>query len=484
MNIGIDIDNVISNFDDTVLNEYLLHDKELRNNGIINKNVNYRRGMFDWTEEEENTFYENNIERFAKKLGVIEGAKEYIDKLHEDGHFIYIITGRDNGQYTDPYNITKDWLDNHDIYYDKLILTDARIKFSKVEKCIENHIDIIVDDSISICTDCIDNGITTILMDTAYNRYSKLKRAKNWKEIYKFISNYRNDKINLILDTDASNECDDLFALAYLLKSQDKFNIEAITIAPCSHPSKNITVKDGQKSSYNEILKICNMLNFNTNNRVFKGSSNYIQNGYNEDNDAVNRIIEVALKNDKTYILVIGAITNIALAIKKEPKIVNRIELVWLGGNELGYKDNFEYNFRQDIDAVKIVFESNVKLTILPCNNVISDLKIHINILRDNLGDTELDNYLIERFCNDGYHPYNEERIIFDIAVVAYMINKRWFKTKKISTPIINTDTSYKMTKVKNKITFVTKANRDKIYKDLFKKLKGDIYENESYNNL
>ena len=37
----------------------------------------------------------------------------------------------------------------------------------------------------------------------------------------------------------------------------------------------------------------------------------YIQNGYDENNDAVNKIIEVALKNDKTYILGIGAITNI-----------------------------------------------------------------------------------------------------------------------------------------------------------------------------
>ncbi len=98
MKIGIDIDNVISNFNDTLLNEYLLHDKDLRNSGIINENAEYiRKGMFDWTEDEETNFYKSNIERIAKKLRVIEGAKEYIGKLHKDGHFIYIITGRDNG---------------------------------------------------------------------------------------------------------------------------------------------------------------------------------------------------------------------------------------------------------------------------------------------------------------------------------------------------------------------------------------------------
>ena len=62
----------------------------------------------------------------------------------------------------------------------------------------------------------------------------------------------------------------------------------------------------------------------------------FIQNGYNEENDTVSKIIEVALKNNKTYILGIGDITNIALAIRKEPRIIDKIEIVWLGGNEIG----------------------------------------------------------------------------------------------------------------------------------------------------
>ena len=43
------------------------------------------------------------------------------------------------------------------------------------------------------------------------------------------------------------------------------------------------------------------------------------------DAPAYNKIIEIALKNDMTYALGIGAITNIALAIKKEPKKVRFI---------------------------------------------------------------------------------------------------------------------------------------------------------------
>ena len=473
MRIGIDIDNVISNFNDTLLTEYILHDKELRNSGIINKDADYiRKGMFDWNEDEETNFYKNNIERIAKKLGVIEGAKEYIDKLHDDGHIICIITGRNNGEYKEPYNMTKKWLEDNNIYYDNLILTDAYDKHAKTKECLEHNIDIMIDDSVRICSDCIENGITTILMDTPYNKYSNMQRVKSWKEFYEYISNYKEDRINIILDTDTYNECDDQFALSYLIKSKKLFNIEAITVAPYSHTKRDVKVIDGQELSYNEILKICNWLNFETNNKVFKGSMDYIQNGYDKINDAVNKIIEIALKNNKTYILGIGAITNIALAIKKEPKIVNKIEIIWLGGNELGYKDNLEYNFRQDVEAVKIVFESKAKLTILPCKNIVSELRIDINTLKKYLENkSELCKYLIERFYNDGYHGIQESRVIWDIAVIAYMINKNWFETKQISCPNIRKDTSYEVTDNRHSITFVTKLDRDKIYKDLFEKL-------------
>ena len=279
-------------------------------------------------------------------------------------------------------------------------------------------------------------------------------------------------KINVILDTDTYNECDDQFALTYMLKSQDIFNIEAITIAPYSHKQRNETVISGQEKSYNEILKICNWLNFNTTNKVFKGAEDYICNGYNEINNAVNKIIEVALKNDKTYIMAIGAITNIALAIKKEPKIIDKIEVIWLGGHSLLQNNNLEFNFRQDVSAVEIVFDSKVKLTIIPCKNVASNLRISIYELKHYLNDkSELCNYLIDRFYNDGYHGKHERRVIWDISVIAYMINKKWFTSEDISCPNIKKDTSYEITTNNHKITMVNYIDVDKVYSDLFKKL-------------
>ena len=280
-------------------------------------------------------------------------------------------------------------------------------------------------------------------------------------------------KINVILDTDTYNECDDSFALAYMLKSQDIFNINAITIAPFSHQSKNVNPKDSQELSYQEVLRICKWLDFDTTDKLFKGSIDYLQNDYNEDNDAVLKIIELALKNDKTYIMAIGAITNIALAIKKEPKIINKIEVIWLGGHSLLQKNNWEFNFRQDVKAVKLVFDSKVKLTIIPCQNVASNLRTSIFELKHYLNDkNSLCNYLINRFYNDGYHGEQESRVLWDISVVAYMINKEWFKSLDISCPNIKEDTTYELTTNNHKITMINYLDANKIYQDLFKKLR------------
>lgn len=477
MKIGIDIDNVISNFNDELLKEYLKHDKELRNTGIINEDVFIRYGMFDWTEKEETEFYKNNIERIAIKLKPIHRATETIKKLKEDGNEIIIISGRNNGEYNNPYKLTEEWLAKYNIVYDKLILTNAYNKEEKANVCKENNIDIMIEDSTQTAVNIEKVGTKVLFMNTRYNKNNEnFEKVSNWKEIYSKISKlYKKDKnidkINVILDTDTYNECDDQFALAYMLLSQNKFNIEAITVAPYHHDN-DISVEEGQEKSYQEILKICNWLNFNTKNKVFKGSNGYIENGYNETNEAVEKIIEIVKKNEKTYIMAIGAITNVALAIQKTPSIVDKIEIIWLGGHSPICNNNKEFNFRQDVQAIKEIFSSKANLTIIPCNGVASNLKISIYELEHYLkGKNELCNYLCSRFYNDGIHGIQTRRTIWDISVIAYLINKEWFEEKKMDCPEINKDLSYSFNENDRKIKFVTYLDSDKIYNDLFDKL-------------
>lgn len=472
MRIGVDIDNVISNFDEVLLSEYLEHDKNLRNTGIVNEYAKIR-GKFDWSEEEEKAFYLETVRKIVSDLKPINGASKYIKLLRKAGIEIYIISGRDNGEYDEPLKITKNWLEKHNIEYDKLILTNAYNVHEKADVCLKNDIKILIEDSLKTCIDAYLFGVEVLIMDTPYNRCNDyLRRVYNWEDIYNFVLNYQKRKYKVILDTDTFNESDDQFALAYMLRSQDIFDIEAITIAPFRNLSR-FYEDSGIENSYKEARKICELAGYKNFDKIYKGSTNYIMNGYNEKNVAVEKIIEVALKNDKTYILGIGAITNIALAIKYEPRIVSKIEIIWLGGHNLMYPNNLnEANFK-DIDAVKIVYESGVKLTVIPCKGVASNLETTVYELRANMNENkELDKYLIdgfERYINTYRH---EQRWpVWDIAVIAYMINPMWFVRRVVNIPSINSDYAYIDSNNDYKMNVVCYLNSNKIYQDLFKKL-------------
>ena len=65
-------------------------------------------------------------------------------------------------------------------------------------------------------------------------------------------------KIDVVLDTDAYNEVDDQFAIAYMLRSSDRLNTCAIYAAPFFN-SLSSSPADGMEKSYAEILKILSL---------------------------------------------------------------------------------------------------------------------------------------------------------------------------------------------------------------------------------
>lgn len=278
------------------------------------------------------------------------------------------------------------------------------------------------------------------------------------------------NRYKVILDTDTYNEADDQFALAYLLKSQDIFDIEGITIAPFKHKKYDGTVSNSIDDSYNEACKVYDFLDISDKSNIYKGSRDYFANSYFENNDAVNKIIEIALKNEKTFILAIGCLTNIAIAIEKEPKIIDKIEIIWLGSNFL-YGPNQDFNFRQDVEAVREVFESKCKLTIMPCSPIASNLMVSIYELKAEIGGkNKLCDWLCDIFYNRYYGP-TKRWPLWDIAVIAYMINKNWFGTMEVSCPFINDNNTFKLTEDRHNITFVNYLNANEIFSDLFEKL-------------
>ncbi|MBQ6892880.1 MAG: nucleoside hydrolase, partial [Clostridia bacterium] len=183
--------------------------------------------------------------------------------------------------------------------------------------------------------------------------------------------------IDVVLDTDAYNEIDDQFAIAYLLKSSDKLNTKAIYAAPFSNPKSENTA-DGMEKSYLEILKVLDFMG--EKREVFRGSNHFLKNEQTPViSDAARDLAARALEyspEKPLYVVAIGAITNIASAIMLEPKVAENTVVVWLGSNALHYCDTREFNLIQDIAAARVVISSGVPFVLLPCMGVVSSFTV------------------------------------------------------------------------------------------------------------
>lgn len=86
--------------------------------------------------------------------------------------------------------------------------------------------------------------------------------------------------------------------------------------------------------------------------------------------NAVDWIINTYLtSNEKITLIAIGPLTNIAMALRMEPSLVNRIpEIVYMGGGHLISNDSIaaEYNILVDPEAARIVIKSGIPIRMLP----------------------------------------------------------------------------------------------------------------------
>ena len=182
--IGIDIDNVLSDFNEELLKEFLNHDKELRNTGIIDKNADYiTRGMFDWSKEEIDQFSTLYFDNTALEAVPYPGVKEAFDKWHELGYQIILISAR-NEFFSDPRKVTEEWLKKYDLKVDKLYVATNL----KDECAVEEGISIYMDDIPSTCKAVFKKGIPTIKMYSRYTNNNPIENIPMVNDFKEFVS--------------------------------------------------------------------------------------------------------------------------------------------------------------------------------------------------------------------------------------------------------------------------------------------------------
>jgi len=283
-------------------------------------------------------------------------------------------------------------------------------------------------------------------------------------------------RIRIVLDTDTYNEIDDQFTVVYAMKSPERLKVEAFYAAPF-HNERSSGPKDGMEKSYEELRKIAGLLPEMQGIPILRGSESYLSDLANPvESEAARDLVERAMacdEDDPLYIVSIAAITNVASAMLLEPRIVDKIVIVWLGGHSLDWRDTNEFNLRQDYFASKLVLDSGVPLILIPCMGVSSHLQTTLSEMEDYVKDEgPIGRYLYDTYrdCNDDHFAYS--RVIWDIATIGFLNDEAWMPSALVHSPVLSPDFRWSRDTDRHWIRYVHYIHRDLVFRDLFTKLR------------
>lgn len=283
--------------------------------------------------------------------------------------------------------------------------------------------------------------------------------------------------VDVVLDTDAYNEVDDPFALAYLLLSPDKIRLQAVLAAPFLN-EKAASPAEGMEKSYEEILRVLRMCPSAGEIPVYRGAEAFLPDeGAPVLSEAVEQLIRLAEAQPAEkplYVVAIGAITNVASALLHRPEIAEKIVVVWLGGHAHSWPDTCEFNMFSDYAAARVVFGCGVPLVQLPCWGVVSHLAASGAELEQALeGKNPLCQYLLDKVRREVNAAEKTvwSRIIWDVSAAAWLIRPDSLKDTLTHSPIPSYDGHYGHSSTRHLMRYVYQLDRDSIFADLFEKL-------------
>ena len=283
--------------------------------------------------------------------------------------------------------------------------------------------------------------------------------------------------VRVVIDTDTYNEVDDQFALVYALRSTNHIQVESIYAAPFTNQRAD-TPAAGMQKSYDEILRLLDLMALTPRGLVHKGAESYLGTSLVAQHTAATAdLIERALASspdDPLHVVGLAAPTNIASAMLIEPRIIENIVVVWLGGHALHWPDTLEFNLRQDISASRLLLDCGVPMTLVPCNGVARLLDVSV---------AELDRYVaptgpLGQYLTDTVRDYSDDHLgwskpLWDVAAFAAFVDEQWAPSDFVSSPVLTDDVTWSVDTSRHLIKCTRLINRNKIVADLFRKIAG-----------
>jgi purine nucleosidase len=283
-------------------------------------------------------------------------------------------------------------------------------------------------------------------------------------------------KVRLIINTDAKNEADDQYAIVHALLTP-RFKIAGITAA---HFGTRRT-HNSMEESYDEILKVLELMDLNGEVRVTKGAKTAIPDESNAiPSEGADLIIEEAMKDDQQplYAAFLGPITDLAIAYLKEPRIANRLTALWIGGGAWPHGEE-EFNLSNDINAANVVFGSEIPLWVIP-KNVYRLMRVSIAELAVNVKPYgAIGKYLYEQLVDfnmalgdNAEWPLGEMWHLGDSPIVSLLLDDHEYHYEMKPAPRVTEDMRYVHYQDKRLVRWYNYVDPRFTLEDMYAKLK------------
>jgi inosine-uridine nucleoside N-ribohydrolase len=192
---------------------------------------------------------------------------------------------------------------------------------------------------------------------------------------------------------------------------------------------------------------------------------------------------------EKLIVLAVGKLSNIALAVKKDSTIAEKIRLVWLGSN---YPEPGEHNQNNDTVAMNYLLNTNIDFELVTVRygkttgtSYVSITQTEVNTKMPGLGPRIskpvigrhggefycFGDYSINLFEHIDYHGDPPSRALFDLAAVAIVKNPAWAQVREQPAPLFVNGNWIERPGNSHKIKIWENFKRDEIIQDLFTSL-------------
>ena len=306
--------------------------------------------------------------------------------------------------------------------------------------------------------------------------------------------------VEVVIDTDVTNEVDDQFAIAWALLRPERLTVRALHACPyalgphvltdpgfVTEPEKVqladvavraagipvVSAAEGVERAADE-CRILLALAGRTDIPVVDGSCSFLPDVRTPvASDSVDSLIALAHEDREgpLYVLAIGCATNVASALLVDPSIAERVVVVWTSGYPSFWPyRNTSFNLAQDIASARVLLDSGVPHVYLPGYYVGEQLRISSAELDAHVrGRGPLGDHLADVCAASSWFDRpGSSKVIWDLVNVAWALEPSWLPSGLVATPVLDEQLVWRQQPGRHLMREAHSVQRDAIWLDLY----------------